>query len=444
MKLSTGKLSLLALIIFTLGGLTTHSMQQSPKCIDKNYMNSMLSYLRELPQDLKHYIIFLLLEKTLNYNFELCQTFSCPSQGQVRAVALSPDGQTALTGSWDGRARLWNTQTGELLKTLIIGPRDKECSMWKIPQLVDLQEEDKVFVDVVAFSPDGKTILTASDDETACLWDVSTGEKLLTLRGPGEIICYAVFSPDGTSIFTGSKEGTACLWDAITGELLMVLENKRFLLRKEIISAAFYTNVYSDKNNTILIGSLGGEVYIWDTKTGEREEIFTSKITIHSVAFGRHGTLIVTTSDTVGNYGEALCWHPELGGHEKMTGHTEVIYLAPYSPDGHTIITGSMDCTARIWDSKKGTLLKTLEHPGQVVAIAFSNDNNTIITGSDDKNARLWSRTFEKNGSWIETRKEIAEELFMELYPLVYLKDPQNIQEKTPLEETSKWNCLLF
>ncbi|MBA3751379.1 hypothetical protein H0X06_01070 [Candidatus Dependentiae bacterium] len=175
-------------------------------------------------------------------------------------------------------------------------------------------------------------------------------------------------------------------------------------------------------------------MYIWDTKTGENDEIFKSKLNIYSVTFGRHGTLCVTSS---GNYGEALCWHPELGGAEKMTGHTEIIYLAPYSPDSHTIITGSMDSTACVWDSKKGTLLKILDHPNQVVSIAFSNDNNTVITGCSDKKARLWSRQFGVMGSWYETRKEIAQELFMELYPLLYMKQTKEIQDKTFIEASS-------
>ncbi|MBA3751380.1 hypothetical protein H0X06_01075 [Candidatus Dependentiae bacterium] len=253
MNFSTRKLPLLAVTILVLLGVNTHSMQQTDSLSEKNDIGAMIFYLRELPQDLKNYIVFLVLEKTLNYNFELSQTFSCPTQDRVLSVALNSDGKTALTGSSDGRARLWDIQTGDLLKTLIIGPWDKESCLWNIPKIVEQRDEDKVLVEVVTFSPDGTIALTACEDDTACLWDILTGEKLRTLRGGNGWICFAAFSPDGTTIFTGSKEGTKCLWDTFTGKLLRVDEGKSY--SSCIMSAAFY----SVEPNIILIGTKGGE-----------------------------------------------------------------------------------------------------------------------------------------------------------------------------------------
>jgi tetratricopeptide (TPR) repeat protein len=113
-------------------------------------------------------------------------------------VALSPDGKTALTGSGDGTARLWDTATAE-------------------PLGEPLRHRSAVVA--VAFSPDGRTALTGSEDGTARLWDAATGRPVgEPLRHRGPLAYRAVaFSPDGRTVLTGSQDGTARLWDARTG-----------------------------------------------------------------------------------------------------------------------------------------------------------------------------------------------------------------------------------
>ncbi len=82
---------------------------------------------------------------------------------------------------------------------------------------------------------------------------------------------------------------------------------------------------------------------------------------------------------------------PDLYTRAVFRGHTESVVSVAFSPDGRTILTGSWDNTARLWDAASGQLLHTLEgHTGPVYRVAFSPDGRTALTGSDDATARLW------------------------------------------------------
>ena len=113
-------------------------------------------------------------------------------------MAFSPDGKTILTGSLDNTARLWDAATGQ--------PRGGAMT-------------HQGPVNAVAFSPDGKTILTGSVDGKARLWDASMGRPIgQPLTHQGAVIA-AAFSPDGATVITGCRDGTARFWDVATERL---------------------------------------------------------------------------------------------------------------------------------------------------------------------------------------------------------------------------------
>ena len=121
----------------------------------------------------------------------------------VRSVAFSPDGKRIITASDDKKVRVWDAETGKSLRTL----KAHADTIW-----------------FASFSPDGKRIVTASEDKTVRIWNAETGGDLRTLEGHSGPVMSAVFSQDSARIVTASDDKTAVIWNANTGERVMTIK----------------------------------------------------------------------------------------------------------------------------------------------------------------------------------------------------------------------------
>jgi WD40 repeat protein/transcriptional regulator with XRE-family HTH domain len=285
------------------------------------------------------------------------QIFTGHSDG-LYAVAYSPDGKSVLTGSTDETARLWDAETGAELRRFI---------------------GHTAAVEAVAFSPDGRFAGTGGLDATARLWDVKTGKELRTFTDAATDVFGVKFSPDGKTLLTGNGDGIARLWDVRTGALL-----RRFIGHTDQIWAVGF----SPDGKTVFTGSTDKTARLWEMVTGAQLHIFSHTDSVASGAFSPDGKTLLTT--TFG--GVAYLWDVETGNElHALTGHVGAIWASAYAPSGKYVATGGDDGTTRLWDPQTGVELRRYTgHIALVTGVAFSPDSKHLVTGSYDSSARLW------------------------------------------------------
>jgi len=292
-------------------------------------------------------------------------------------VAISADGKTALTGSRDNAARLWETGTGK-------------------PLGLPLQHQD--WISAVAISADGKIALTGSADKTARLWDTATGKPLgPPLQHQGGVNAVAI-SADGKTVLTGSADKTARLWETATGKPL----GPPLQHQDKVWAVAI-----SPDGKTALTGSHDKTARLWQTATGKPlGPPLQHQDRVYAVAISPDGKTALTGSHDMA----ARLWDTATG---KPLGpplqHLGLVVAVAISTDGTTALTGSNDNTARLWQTATGKPLgPPLQHQGWVNAVAISADGKTTLTGSADHTARLWeTATGKPLGPPLQHRNEV-------------------------------------
>ena len=279
--------------------------------------------------------------------------------GSVNSVAFSPDGRFVLTGSEDTTAILWDTQT-----------RQELCTY----------EGHSGSVNSVAFSPDGRYVLTGSSDKTAILWDTQTGQELCTYEGHSGSVNSVAFSPDGRYVLTGSEDTTAILWDTQTGQKL-----RPFRGHFNRVNSVTFTS----DGRFALTGSDDNTAILWDVRTSRKLRSFqghSDRVT--SVTFSSDGRFVLTGSGDK----TAILWDAQSGRKIRtFQGHKSEVTSVAFSPDGRRVLTGFGDETAILWNAETNQELCTFGgHFGRVNSATFAFDGRYVLTGSSDETAILW------------------------------------------------------
>lgn len=239
-------------------------------------------------------------------------------------------------------------------------------------------------INSAVYSPDGLSILSASDDATARVWDASSGALLYTLQGYGKEVLSAQYSnKTGNLALTISQCGDAFLWD---------IENESKVHTFRLKSGGYITQkaVFSFDNLYIATVSDTNGIDIWDVGTGKHlRELCGHTDRIMSISSSPVSSHIITASKD----STARIWNVQTGERGVcFEGHSGWVRDARFNHDGTLAVTASSDQTAWIWDVKNGQPLHKLSRHEHTVSMAvFASASNLVATVSYDFNLFIWN-----------------------------------------------------
>ncbi len=278
--------------------------------------------------------------------------------GSVNSVAFSRDGRTAISGSDDKTLIQWDVSTGRAIRTFVGHTAPVLC---------------------VAISPDGTQILSASSDNTLRLWDIGEGKAIHTFIGHSDQVICVTFCPDGKTAISGSKDNTLKLWDLSTGEVLRTFTGH---------SSAIVSVAVSPDGKTLISGS-HVTARIWDIASGKQTGTFSGQSDwIQSIAFSPDGKSVLS-----GSYDKTVkLWDPASGKEiHTFLGHTAALRGVAFRPDGKTAVSASDDNTLKLWNLETGEAVYTFAgHKGGALSVAVSPDGLMALSASDDQTLKLW------------------------------------------------------
>jgi eukaryotic-like serine/threonine-protein kinase len=292
-------------------------------------------------------------------------------------------------------------------------------------------------VNGVAFSPDGRQIVSCSADHTLKLWDADSGQELHTLVGHGGTVLALTFSPDGKRIFSGGEDSTLRIWNTQTSTIERTIESMYGPIMSLAVSSSGDMVACGYASAIELRDAATGEVVkplaaslrsatmslqfsadgrrlisgdpdaarVWDLTNGKEIRHFAGppqerpdKLSWQSAGFCGQDTRVFA----VGPDFKLNVWDIASGQNvfPPLAGHSGQVRSVKCSPDGRWLVSAGEDKTIRVWDlEKEGKQAWGLRgHENGVCSVAISPDGRRIASAGEDRTIRVWHHPFAQGG----------------------------------------------